>query len=265
MPRPSISEKIFGSGAVLALLVAFLSGAAGHWREWWVELLIILFLSLAGLWFYERLIWRGIGKLTSGIIATVVIALIGGGIVAAYRLSAEPKSSAWQPPELPKGCKTVTVSLGTGVYSTTPVSVLIQSSNGQPIFMLQGETPVRACVQSNRFFVDVNIPFPLGPWHQITNVHIRGNSITSMPPEWDMNHNSNAVEIVNSHNMPIYQVFYKSPDHIRVMGIFSSRDRVCSYGENGWSQEPTNATAEWLALKPIFRYPAWQHPGEYSN
>jgi hypothetical protein len=108
---------------------------------------------------------------------------------------------------------------------------------------------------------------------------ITNNELSGLPPNWDCNHTSKGIEIVNEHLVPIFQMYYKDDTHIAINGAITFiRDGVNGFvlsgGEgNGWSVESgvqitsddffKKITA--LNIKRIFKYPAWQHPGEYAD
>ena len=171
-----------------------------------------------------------------------------------------PTNLTWRPQELPEECKGAWISVG-GAYTSFPVSWLKDFPEKLAVIVFPGDVkPIRPYIKDNRLYVDVDIPAPL-----VGLIKVRGDKVSQIPPLWDMNHNSNAVEIVNESSTPIYQVFYKQPDHVRVLGIFTGGGMVASFGEGRFSTERTDATPSWLGLKPIFKYPAWQHPGEYAD
>jgi hypothetical protein len=172
----------------------------------------------------------------------------------------------WQPPELPEECKNVYLMFG-----GTSTEMTIEEIKKAHYLFMGGFEPIKWRVNSNRFYIDVAIP--LGD--RIINV--KGGRISAeLPPKWDMNFNSNAVEIVAENNNPLYQVIYRRPDQVVVNGIFSRGDFLISATTNGfewWTGKSNVATTlrgfysgtTSTGFKPIFKYPAWHFPGKYVN
>lgn len=94
--------------------------------------------------------------------------------------------------------------------------------------------------------------------------------VTGSPQGWDYNSTSRAVEVINQEGNPVFQLVFLSPSHISVAGTFATDTHVVWINESG-----IHAIAKFLvesggsgitipaSPKPIFKYPAWKHPGEY--
>ncbi len=107
-------------------------------------------------------------------------------------------------------------------------------------------------------------------------IEVRGGQFSAkLPPKWDMNFNSNALEIVTENNNPIYQVYYRRPDQVIVNGIFARGGFLIAATTNGfeWWTGESNVVSnlndfysglKQTGLKPIFKYPAFSHHGEYA-
>ena len=170
----------------------------------------------------------------------------------------------WLPPELPADCSNVVVFLGSSglIYSRSLAEISPEKSGTKfaikdlPDFMLtksdqmpnysphlenmwfrglsvkQGfgdrtvDLPVLPFVVSNRFYVDVQIPFS-NEKRKLVMSH-EFDSALKLPNNWDWNYstndNSNSgsfyYEIVNEFTNPVLQVFYTAPNEIHVFGIF---------------------------------------------
>jgi hypothetical protein len=172
---------------------------------------------------------------------------------------------AWLPPELPKNCENVYLLFGGNSSEMTPEEI----NKTAHYMIIGGFEPIKWAVKSNRFYVDVDIPL------NDRIIKLRGGEISAqLPPKWDMNYNSNALEIVAGNGNPIYQVFYRRPDEIVVNGIFVHEGVAIIATTNGfewYNLPPRQLVSDFydgvrpLDFKPIFKYPAWQYRGELAK
>jgi hypothetical protein len=89
------------------------------------------------------------------------------------------------------------------------------------------DLPVLPFVVSNRFYVDVQIPFSNGK-RKLVMSHEFDSALSELPKNWDWNYSTNYnstsgtfyYEIVNEFTNPVLQVFYTAPNEIHVFGIF---------------------------------------------
>jgi len=171
----------------------------------------------------------------------------------------------WLPPELPPGCSNVVLFLGTsGIIYSRPIAEISPESSGTkfaikdlPDYMLtdmnkmpdysphlenmwirwgsvkQGygdktvDLPILPFVVSNRFYVDVQIPF-LNEKRKLVMSREFDSAVSKLPNNWDWNYSTNYnstrgiyyYEIVNELTNPVLQVFYTAPNEIHVFGIF---------------------------------------------
>jgi hypothetical protein len=58
---------------------------------------------------------------------------------------------------------------------------------------------------------------------------------------------------------PMLQVYYKTPTHLVVNGVFPTPEGICIASENGTIWRPIQPHP----IKPLFKYPAYQHRGEF--
>lgn len=121
-----------------------------------------------------------------------------------------------------------------------------------------GQSILLGYVKENKPYVDVQvyggISFP--------SVEIKQNEFTK-PPNWDSNSNDNALEIINEKQEPVFQLYYKDSSHIVINGIFPSDNGsfVFVSEEGGITTSPNDKNK----LKRIFKYPAWQYPGQFDD
>jgi hypothetical protein len=155
--------------------------------------------------------------------------------------------------------------------------------------------PIIPHIKNNRLFVYVETPFK----NEKRIISMSNDLDSEIPQTWDRNYSSNAFEVVNEDGRPILQVFYKRSNEIQVNGVFivNNYDVYESFGAlpllisprvriagNQTTQEleiedfkkmfpkvvasvDTNAVyaIKFTDQKPMFKYPAWKHLGEYSN
>jgi hypothetical protein len=181
-----------------------------------------------------------------------------------YPVSPEIRTN-WLPPELPQDCSNVVVFLGSSgiIYSRLVAEIspeklgtkfaikdlpdfMLPSSDKMPNYSphlenmwlrwdsaKQGfgdktvDLPVLPFVVSNRFYVDVQIPFS-NEKRKLVMSREFDSALTNLPKSWDWNYSTNYnstygrfyYEIVNEFANPVLQVFYTAPNEIHVLGIF---------------------------------------------
>jgi len=98
-------------------------------------------------------------------------------------------------------------------------------------------------------------------------IEIRNNAFAVRNPNFDSNSNERALEVVTSDGLPVFQLIQKSPTQVVINGIFpvDNGRRMTIAGPDGVKQFATDADLANFHLKPIFKYPAWKHPGEYAD
>lgn len=119
--------------------------------------------------------------------------------------------------------------------------------------------PVRMYVENGKFFADCTIYGGPG----LPPVDVKKNEFVIRPPNWDRNFSPQALEIVESNQSPVFQMIYKTPSHIAVNGIFPFPGGVLVATESGTTINP--APGRVFVLQRIFKYPSWQHPGDYEQ
>jgi len=179
----------------------------------------------------------------------------------------ETSAVGWQPPELPENCQDVTIIWGGNFFG-----IRIADLNKTHFEFAGNGDPFVLNVKSNRFYVGFDMTNK-----DVGLVKVRGNtSSPQLPQAWDMNMNSNALEIVTGKSVPIFQLFYRRPDEVAINGVFQLGGRFwfasekelewfgCSnqvIGDNMLKQFEEQTSRN----KPIFKYPAWRYPGEYAD
>lgn len=145
-------------------------------------------------------------------------------------------------------------------------------------FLMAGthEHPSQIQLIADENQIILNIKF--APIFGMPPLEITNNELNGLPSNWDCNHSAKGIEIVNEKRTPIFQMYYKDDTHLVVNGAITFiREGVSGYvlasettgiqissGANITSDEFFKKI-ETLPLKPIFKYPAWQHPKDYAD
>ena len=124
-------------------------------------------------------------------------------------------------------------------------------------------------------------------------------TLTNLPRLWDVNYDSNKLEVVNEDTNPVLQVIYESPSDVRVNGVYivntfdvyeafdslptSISAKILAVDQQGTQQMDLDVFQEQVHnivfkmntnsvfrerfpnAKVIFKYPSWDHLGELAN
>lgn len=155
----------------------------------------------------------------------------------------------------------VTFSLGErGMSSSYSLSDL-EKKPREP-FELRGYKPFRMYVENGKLYVDVSVYGGAN----LPPVEIEHNKFTRrMSSQWDINSNTKALEVVNEDHFPVFQLFYKTPSHIVVNGVFPFPGGLFLANESGVEMISTAMLPRKFSLKRIFKYPSWKYPGQYDE
>jgi hypothetical protein len=97
---------------------------------------------------------------------------------------------------------------------------------------------------------------------------ITDSKFNLVAPDWDVNANSRALEVVDERGTPIFQLVRVSKSHLRIDGMFGTPNGIWLLGRNGLTiqmiqgQEAAHYVAPPDFLPKMFLYPSWQHPSE---
>jgi hypothetical protein len=122
--------------------------------------------------------------------------------------------------------------------------------------------PLLIYVKDKKPYVDATVSTGL-----LVPIELKANKLVGYPPGWDYNSNDRAIEIVNDKQLPVFQLIYNRPNHIVINGIFLVRDtpngppNIYVANEAGITINPTSPDS----LRRVFKYPSWQHRGEYET
>ena len=111
----------------------------------------------------------------------------------------------------------------------------------------------------------------LAPNRLYQALSITDSKFNLIAPDWDVNANSRALEVVDEHGTPIFQLVRVSKSHLRVDGMFGTPNGIWLLGRNGLTVRMIQGEEAKRYIPPadflpkIFLYPSWQHPGETIN
>ena len=133
---------------------------------------------------------------------------------------------------------------------------------------------IQLLADENQIILDIKF----APIFGMPSLEITNNELSGLPANWDCNHSARGIEIVNEKQVPIFQMYYKDDTHLFVNGAITFvRDGVngCVLASESTGMQISSGLnlnsedffkkIEALNIKRIFKYPAWQHPGEYSG
>ncbi len=163
----------------------------------------------------------------------------------------------------------VIFSLGSGgqiIVSTE------QLRKGKPIaIVMMGDfVPIQGYLKGDTLYCDVKLWSETGQ----SLVEVKENEFVVRPPNWDRNFSSNALEVVDEKGAPILQVIRKTASHwvingmiVSPVGVIVATDQGTVFGSHMDNlalalKQKNMMLAALKELKPIFKYPSYQHPGE---
>ncbi len=158
-------------------------------------------------------------------------------------------------PTFTEGFDVVTFTVGSSIQ-TLEVSDLEKAKHK---FFI-GDVPAFLYVDNGKPYVDVDL-------YGIPNeppVRLRHNKLLNRPSSWDLNSDEKALEVVNEKGQPIFQIYYKTPSHIVVYGLFFNGYVPVLASERGIQTTPKLDGASY-PIKPIFKYPSEKHFGQRSE
>jgi hypothetical protein len=169
----------------------------------------------------------------------------------------------------------ISVSLGGGGITVTWPTNFLRKHDAIPFYM-GGYNGISGHLKGDVLYCDVTL---WGGGTGPSSVEIKENKFTVRPPNWDRNFSQNALEVINENGQPILQLIRTTPSHWVVNGVFISPDRIMVATDKGTrsvrnvpnlppelreklNKDIRDALAN---LKPIFKYPSYQHEGEYVD
>jgi hypothetical protein len=124
-----------------------------------------------------------------------------------------------------------------------------------------GHFPFTLKLQGDVVLVSFKVQSPTGDFQ----IEVDDNNFTIAMPNCDWNYTANALEVVNGRGVPIFQLIRKSQYAIIVNGIFPIPGGfIVAGGTTGGFANVQKIPKDYY-LEPIFKYPAWEHPGKYAD
>jgi hypothetical protein len=121
----------------------------------------------------------------------------------------------------------------------------------------ESDPSLSAYIDNGAFFVDAQLYYgPSKPPLKI--VH---NKLMQRPPKWDSNFDGTAIEVVDDHGTPRFQLIYHDAHTIFLRGIFQYQDRVVVVEEKN-SRFAVGDTEAKMETSPLFRYPSRLYQGQ---
>ena len=125
-------------------------------------------------------------------------------------------------------------------------------------FNFQDNRPVRVYVENKTLYVDASVFIPETREH----FEIKRNNYGGIPSGCDLNATPTAIEIVDSNKVPIFQIVFQGESKVTIKGIFVGPN---STGAIIVDDSGVHSSDFPYNIKRIFRYPSYQHPGEYEQ
>jgi hypothetical protein len=92
-------------------------------------------------------------------------------------------------------------------------------------------------------------------------VIVTDDEFTLKEPFWDRNYDETALEVVDEKQLPVLQVFWKTPTTLVVNGIFQFQSGQIVIADDKGSRPFKQGDR----LKPLFKYPSRRFPGKYAD
>ena len=192
--------------------------------------------------------------------------------------SSHEANSKWQPPELPVGCdhyffkygpKGFTVNLD---QKTAGKSIFIPDLFPKELAQKLGPMPISVVYTNNRLYVR-----SINPISGLPICATPDEMDVNTDPTYDRNYNANAFEIINEQGVPTFQVIYEKPNSITVNAIAVLAAEINKplalfvAFKNDYEIIPVTNRNDIANIetryksKTLFKYPSFQHLGEYAN
>jgi hypothetical protein len=209
-------------------------------------------------------LWISFVKSESGTLASATIS-------STVSTNAAPTRPEWQPPLIPEGATHAYVTMGVTIgraiaEGTGPNGIsLVGGTDSLIIFRLK----------DRRIYIDATVGSDSERF-AVSNLILKGN----VPLGYDRNFNSNAFEIVGEDGLPVYQQFYRQPEHVVVQGLFPAGKGRVFVTWDPTVGNPASLDETWTLgfhasndvarvirgkRKALFNYPAWKYPGQLAE
>lgn len=158
-------------------------------------------------------------------------------------------------------------SLKEVICYTGPLTVILTeiNENEYTCMKLPSYIPFKFKKKGDRLLVDAVVYGRDGK----TNAEVRENEVNIRPElGWDRNWSDTALEVIDNAGNPVLQIIYQTPSRIRINGVFLTDNNQYVMLTNSIILEAT--IGETVPAGPeetiprLFKYPSWQHRGEYQ-
>jgi hypothetical protein len=157
------------------------------------------------------------------------------------------------------GSQQVSVSLGNlnMIHSLTQLN-----EESQTFGYAGGYVPIKIYADGS----DINVDVTIYDQNNSPAIKIIKN-VVSVPKGWDYNYDDKALEIVNSDNIPVFQLIKHTPYEIEIKGVFPFDGAIFISDAWGARQTSSSDTTSPIAytISSIFKYPSSQNMGKRSN
>jgi hypothetical protein len=259
-------------GALATIALGIFGGYASiHFSlALWMARIAIIFYALATCLFLQDVQWErlapGEARSFSPKIwcTSLLMMLVGLGLsfTLPYPAPLSPPSApvpALTPPRFRERVDRAYFSLGEGGGTAAFSLAELQERPWEP-FIFGGDKPVRIYAEERNIYADFTVWDGVGQ----SLIEVRRNEFMVRPSRGDRNSNQNALEVVNTNNMPIFQMIYKTESHIVVNGVFPIPGGIAIADQFGFRSERWERISQLkpLSIKRIFKYPSWKYPGQ---
>jgi len=135
----------------------------------------------------------------------------------------------------------------------------LRENPGTPLD-IAGRTPLTAYMIGNRLYVDARVIDPEdGAVISIVKDKVKVDGSNKV----DFNYSTNALEVVDSHGDPVFQMIRKHEGTVVVKGVVAipAQGMYMTMDDRG----TTIGQLHKLDVQPIFAYPEWKYPGCYAR
>jgi hypothetical protein len=181
-----------------------------------------------------------------------------------YNVSQATNSQTWNPrfPPFKIASEKLTYILGSGSQAATFRWKRGSGPITKPYANVNGNTPILFRIENDVLSMDLDVFAGDGK----SPIIFRDNTLQNKPRLWDCNFNEMAFELVDENGKPAFQYIRKSESELQVNGAFISDGIFILADDRGCLRQFGGQPAQTgLMLKPIFKYPAWKHKGEYAE
>ncbi len=182
--------------------------------------------------------------------------IVGNNNTVTINMAPQPKLEGFR-----EKVEKVSFSLGEGGARDIETVETLRKEVYEP-FMFDDFAPVTLHMKGNVFLFH----FKIWGGNGKPPVEVKDNEFIVRNLGYDRNSSANALEIVNADGIPLFQMIRKTPTDIVVNGVFPMpRGGIIIAGPKGMIGNASQSDLDGFRLVPIFKYPSWKYPGQYSD